>query len=70
MIKGGSTDGKSLVAGFVYILCSKPYGTLYTGVTSQMSSRIYAHRIGNASAFTKKYGVKALVWYEEHPTIQ
>ena len=58
------------MAGYVYILCNKPYGTLYTGVTSQMSPRLHAHRIGKASAFTKKYGLKTLVWYEEHPTIQ
>jgi putative endonuclease len=57
------------VAGFVYILASKPYGTLYTGVTSNLSARLYAHRLGKASEFTKKYAVTRLVWYEEHPTI-
>ena len=57
------------MAGFVYILASKPYGTLYTGVARHLSPRLYAHRIGKASAFTKKYGVTQLVWYEEHQTI-
>jgi putative endonuclease len=48
--------------GYVYILCNKPFGTLYTGVTSSMPERLYQHRIGVASAFTKKYGVTRLVW--------
>ena len=57
------------MSGFVYILASKPYGTLYTGVARHLSSRLYAHRIGQGSAFTKKYGVTRLVWYEEHQSI-
>jgi len=30
----------------VYILASKPYGTLYAGVTSKLAERIEAHRNG------------------------
>ena len=50
--------------GHVYILASKRNGTLYIGVTTNLSERIFAHRNGTGSAFTKKYNVKLLVWYE------
>ncbi|MDX1949255.1 MAG: GIY-YIG nuclease family protein [Rickettsiales bacterium] len=49
---------------FVYILSSKPNGTLYTGVTNNLSRRIWEHKEGLADSFTKKYGVKNLVYYE------
>jgi putative endonuclease len=55
--------------GFVYILTNKPYGTLYIGVTSDLSRRLTEHRIGTASAFTKKYGLTRLVYYEVHDLV-
>ena len=48
----------------VYILTNKPYGTLYIGVTSHLTSRIVQHREGVHWGFTKKYGLKRLVWFE------
>lgn len=54
---------------WVYILASKPGGTLYVGVTNDLIRRIYEHREGLAPGFTKKYGVKMLVYFEEHGTI-
>jgi putative endonuclease len=48
--------------GHVYILASKRNGTLYIGVTNNLAARIFAHREGRGSVFTKKYGVKLLVW--------
>jgi predicted GIY-YIG superfamily endonuclease len=42
----------------VYILASKPGGTLYVGVTNNLIRRIYEHREGLAEGFTKRYGVK------------
>jgi putative endonuclease len=50
----------------IYILARKPWGTLYTGVTSNLEKRIYQHREGLIEGFTKKYGVKTLVYFEEH----
>lgn len=50
----------------VYIMASKRYGTLYTGVTSDLLHRIYQHKEGQADGFTKKYNVKQLVYYESH----
>lgn len=48
----------------VYIMASKRYGTLYTGVTSDLIRRIRQHKEGLADGFTKKYSVKTLVYYE------
>ena len=55
---------------FVYILCSKRNGTLYTGVTSDLIKRVYEHRNNFADGFTKKYGVHRLAWYEVHRTAE
>ena len=54
------------MAYWVYILASKPGGTLYVGVTNNLVRRIYEHREGLADGFTKRYGLKRLVWYETH----
>jgi putative endonuclease len=48
----------------VYIMASKRNGTLYTGVTSSLPQRVYAHREGQAGGFTKRYDCKRLVHYE------
>ena len=53
---------------FVYIMASKPWGTLYTGVTSDMTFRAYQHKHGLLEGFTKKYGVESLVYFEECAT--
>jgi putative endonuclease len=53
----------------VYILASKPYGTLYTGVTSDLCSRVQQHKQGLIPGFTKKYDVKLLVWFEYQNTM-
>ena len=49
---------------YVYILCSKRNGTLYTGVTSNLVKRVYEHKNKVVESFTKKYAVSCLVWYE------
>jgi putative endonuclease len=51
---------------WVYILASKPFGTLYVGVTKDVVRRAYEHREGLFEGFTKQHGVKMLVYYEEH----
>lgn len=51
---------------YVYMLASGRYGTLYVGVTSDLIRRVWQHREGLADGFTKKYGVKTLVWFETH----
>ena len=51
---------------YVYLLASVRYGTLYTGVTSDLIKRAWQHRESLAEGFTQKYAVKQLVWYEIH----
>ena len=48
----------------VYLLASAKNGTLYVGVTSNLVKRIYEHKHDMADGFTKKYGVKMLVWFD------
>lgn len=40
-------------------------GTLYIGVTSDLIQRVYQHRAGLIEGFTRDYGVKRLVWFEQ-----
>lgn len=54
---------------YVYIMASKRNGTLYTGVTSDLVKRVWEHKNGVIEGFTKKYGIKMLVWYEVHEDI-
>jgi putative endonuclease len=51
-------------SSYVYILASRRNGTLYTGVTGDLSRRVYQHKEGSSSGFTATYDVKRLVWYE------
>jgi putative endonuclease len=55
---------------YVYILCSKRNGTLYTGVTSDLVTRVYEHKNNVVNGFTKKYTVHRLVWYETHDSAE
>ena len=50
----------------VYILASKPNGTLYIGVTSDLPKRAWEHKNDLVDGFSKKYGVHRLVYYEMH----
>jgi putative endonuclease len=50
----------------VYILASGKNGTLYVGVTSNLASRVEAHRSGAVGGFTRKYHVERLVYFELH----
>lgn len=53
----------------VYMMASGQHGTLYIGVTSNLLNRIAQHRAGEIEGFTKRYGLKRLVWFEEHDNI-
>ena len=50
---------------FVYILASRKHGTLYVGVTNDLGRRIFEHRDGTGSKFTREYRVHRLVYAEE-----
>ena len=53
----------------VYMMASGQHGTLYIGVTSELLNRVAQHREGLIDGFTKRYGVKRLVWFEPHDSI-
>lgn len=50
---------------WVYILCSKRNGTIYIGITNDLTRRIYEHKEHLMEGFTKKYGVSKLVHAEQ-----
>jgi putative endonuclease len=54
---------------YVYMLASQRNGTLYVGVTSDLSRRVWEHKEGLTPGFTSRYGVVRLVWYEDYPDI-
>jgi putative endonuclease len=53
----------------VYIQASKRNGTLYIGVTADIPRRGWEHRTGAVDGFTKRYGVRRLVYVEFHDTM-
>lgn len=53
-----------------YLLASARNGTLYVGVTSNLLGRIHQHREGTFKGFTDRHGVKRLVWFEQHATME
>lgn len=53
----------------VYIMTNAVRGTLYVGVTSALAGRVYQHREGLVDGFTKRYGLKRLVWHEVHESM-
>jgi putative endonuclease len=56
--------------GWVYIMTNKPRGTLYIGVTSDLPRRAWELREGIVEGFTKRLGLKRLVFAEQHDDIQ
>jgi predicted GIY-YIG superfamily endonuclease len=54
----------------VYIMANKRNGTIYTGVTSNLSRRAWEHREALVSGFTARYGCKLLVWFEFHDSMR
>lgn len=55
--------------GYVYILSNYSRNVFYIGVTSNLQKRIWNHRNGKGSGFTKKYKLKCLLYVEEFPNI-
>ena len=50
----------------VYIMANKRNGTLYSGVTSNLSLRVFQHREGLTPGFTSRYGCKRHVYFENY----
>ena len=54
---------------YVYIMTNRIYGTLYIGVTNDIARRVWEHKEGVVAGFTKRYGLKMLVYFEEFDSI-
>ena len=54
----------------VYIMANFRNGAISTGVTSDLMQRVYQHREGVIPGFTKRHGLKRLVWFEMHTTME
>lgn len=52
-------------AYWIYILTNHWNGALYVGVTKSLKRRIWEHKTGAISGFTKQYGLKRLLYFEE-----
>ena len=55
---------------YVYLLASRRRGTLYLGVTNDLVRRVYQHKEGLVEGFTRRYGVKTLVWFESTGSVE
>jgi len=55
---------------YVYLLASKPYGTLYLGVTADLVRRVWEHKSKAVPGFSARYGVDKLVWFEAHDAVE
>ena len=59
-----------MAGGHVYIVTNRRNGTLYVGVTSNLPRRAFEHRQGLVDGFSKRYGLKMLVYYEAFDDIR
>jgi putative endonuclease len=58
------------MGGWVYIMTHRRNGTLHIGVTSDLPRCAYEHREGLIRGFTKRYGLKRLVYCGHYPDIR
>ncbi|WP_299191928.1 GIY-YIG nuclease family protein [uncultured Erythrobacter sp.] len=56
--------------GWTYIMADRYRGTIYVGVTSDLSARVSRHRSGKGSDFCARYELKRLVWAESFASIE
>jgi putative endonuclease len=59
-----------MAGGYIYILTNRPNGTLYVGVTNDLIRRVYEHREGAVEGFSKRYGLKRLVYFQQYDDIR
>lgn len=57
--------------GAVYIMTNKHHTVLYTGVTSDLNTRIYEHKTKKyTKSFTAKYNIDKLIYIESFHSIE
>ena len=59
-----------MLGAWIYIVTNRRDGTLYVGVTSNLTQRIWQHKEGVVEGFTKRYNLKRLVYVEHHDDIR
>ena len=59
-----------MAAGWVYFMTNRPNGILYVGVTDNLPRRAWEHRERIVEGFTKRYGLKRLVYFEQFDDIR
>ncbi len=57
------------MGGWVYIMTNRRNGTLYAGCTADLARRVWEHRADVGEGFTRKYGLKRLVYVERYEDI-
>jgi putative endonuclease len=58
-----------MTGGWVYIATNRPNGTLYVGVTSDLSRSLREHRDCAVEGFSRRFVLKRLVYAEWHEDI-
>jgi putative endonuclease len=61
---------RRVAGGFVYFMTNRRNGILYAGVTGNLPRRVFEHREGLVDGFTKRYGLKTLVYYESFDDVR
>ncbi len=59
-----------MAGGWIYFMTNRRNGILYAGVTSNLPKRAWEHREEVTPGFTKRYGLKLLVYYEHFDDIR
>ena len=59
-----------MAGGYIYFLTNRRNGILYVGVTNDLVRRVFEHRSGFVDGFTKRHGLKMLVYFEKFDDIR
>ena len=59
-----------MAAGWVYVVTNRPNGAWYVGVTDDLARRAWEHRERLIDGFTKRYGLRRLVYFEYYDDIR
>jgi putative endonuclease len=59
-----------MAGGWVYFVTNKRNGILYVGVTGNLARRAYEHRESQVDGFSKRFGLRRLVYYERFDDIR
>jgi putative endonuclease len=54
---------------YVYIMTNRSR-TLYTGITSKITERVFQHKTGVLEGFTSKYKVDRLLYWEKYKNVR